>query len=152
WMPMGKNGEIVLPATVTSIGAYAFRGCHFTEFVMSHNVKEMGQAAFYGSKVEKVILSDALKTIATAAFQQCANLREVHLGTATEQLGEYVFDGTCLEHLYVTAAFPPVCYDNTFATNANSLFDRCTLHVPAESASQYRNHRYWGKFNNIEVF
>lgn len=147
WMPLGKTGEVVLPATITSIGAYAFRGCHFTEFVMGENVVEMEQAAFYGSKVEKVVLSDALKTVATATFQQCASLREVHLGTSTELLGEYVFDGTCLEHLYVGAAFPPVCHDNTFATtDGYSLFDHCTLHVPAESKLMYRNHRYWGKF------
>lgn len=149
WMPLGKTGEIALPATVTTIGAYAFRGCHFTEFVMGNNVKEMGQAAFYGSRVEKAVLSDALKTIATAAFQQCASLREVCLGTATEQMGEYVFDGTPIEHLHVSATYPPVCYDNTFVNNATSIFDHCTLHVPSASANLYRNHKHWGRFKNI---
>lgn len=148
WMPMGKTDKVVLPATVTSIGSYAFRGCHFTEFVMSNSVKEMGQAAFYGSSVEKVVLSDALKTISTATFQQCASLREVHLGTATEQLGEYVFDGTRIEHLYITAEYPPVCYETTFhTTDGYNIFDSCTLHVPAASKELYRNHRYWGKFS-----
>lgn len=149
WMPMGKTGEIELPATVTAVGAYAFRGCRFTEFVMGNNVKEMGQAAFYGSKVEKAVLSDALKTIATAAFQKCASLKEVHLGNATELLGEYVFDGTLIEHLYVNATIPPVCYDNTFVNNAIDIFDHCTLHVPSASAVMYRNHRHWGKFKNM---
>lgn len=152
WMPLGKTGEIALPATVTSIGAYAFRGCRFTEFVMGNNVKEMGQAAFYGSSVEKAVLSDALKTIPTAAFQQCASLREVHLGTATEQLGEYVFDGTPIEHLYVGATYPPVCYDNTFANGTVPIFDHCTLHVPSSSAALYRNHKHWGRFKSIEYF
>lgn len=150
WMPLGKTGEVVLPATLTSIGDYAFRGCHFSSFVMGCEVKEMGMAAFYGSWVEKVELSDALQTVATASFQQCSRLTEVHLGKDTQLMGEYVFDGSCLKNLYVTAEYPPVCYSRTFATtDGYDLFSNCILHVPQASRQMYRNHRYWGKFMNI---
>ena len=150
WMPLGKTTPYTLPSTITSIGAYAFRGCHFSSFVMGSQVTEMGQAAFYDSWVEQVTLSDALATVPTATFQQCARLAEVRLGSGTEQLGSYVFDGTCLAHLYVSAEYPPVCYSNTFATlDGYDLFARCTLHVPAATKSLYRNHPYWGKFSKI---
>lgn len=150
WMPLGKTGAFTLPSTITSIGAYAFRGCHFSSFAMSSQVTEMGQSAFFGSWVEQVTLSDALPTVPTATFQQCSRLVEVRLGSATEQLGKYVFDGTQLTHLYITAEYPPVCYSETFATlDGYDLFAHCTLHVPAASKSLYRNHRYWGKFSKI---
>ena len=151
WMPVGKTGEVKLPNTITSIGDYAFRGCLFTSFVMSNSVEEMGQAAFYGSSVQKVVMSDALLTVPTATFQQCTDLTEVHLGTDTEQLGEYVFDGTRLTNLYVTAIYPPVCYSKTFTNNDGyDIFKQCTLYVMPGSKSMYRNHSYWGKFSYIK--
>lgn len=150
WLPLGLTGEVALPSTITAIGDYAFRGCRFTSFVMPSSVKEMGQAAFYGSMVEKVVLSDALTKVPSATFQQCSRLSEVHLGSATQLLGDYVFDSTGLTDLYVSAVYPPVCGKSTFAsTDGNDLFSRCTLHVPAASRSMYRQHQYWGKFSAI---
>lgn len=151
WMPLGKTGAVELPPSVTSIGDYAFRGCTFSSFVMSNTVTEIGQAAFYGCRVEKVVLSDALKTVPTATFQQCTALEEVHLGTATELLGEYVFDGTRIKSLYVNATYPPVCGKYTFGTtDGYDICQNCTLYVTAESREAYRNHPRWGQFKTIK--
>ena len=150
-MPLGKTGAVELPPSVTSIGDYAFRGCTFSSFVMSNTVTEIGQAAFYGCRVEKVVLSDALKTVPTATFQQCTALEEVHLGTATELLGEYVFDGTRITSLYVNATYPPVCGKYTFGTtDGYDICQNCTLYVTAESREAYRNHPRWGQFKTIK--
>ena len=151
WMPLGKTGTVELPSSITSIGDYAFRGCMFTSFIMSNSVTDIGQAVFFGSRVEKAVMSDALKTLPTATFQHCSSLEEVHLGTATELLGEYIFDGTKTRKIYVTAAYPPVCNAHTFATtDGYDICQNCTLYVPAASRAAYRSHPRWGQFKTIK--
>lgn len=148
WFPMGKNGEYSLPASVTAIGDYAFRNSHIAHFTMGNNVTQMGKAAFFGSSVKSVVLSDNLATIPQATFQSCTSLTEVHLGSAVNLIGAFVFDGCPLTDIYLSAANPPVCSSGTFSSSLD-LMKLCRLHVPEQSISQYRHHPVWGKFENI---
>ena len=151
WFPLGKDGDYILPSSVKSIGEYAFRNCHITSFTMPDNITEIGMGAFYGSSVESVTLSDNLATIPQATFQQCLNLKSIHIGSATSLIGEYAFDGCPLSDMYISAAIPPVCHDATFRSSY-PLLTSCTLHVPASSLTRYRAHNKWGKFENITQY
>lgn len=148
WFPLGKEGEYALPPTVTAIGDYAFRNCHITRFTMADNITQIGKAVFTGSSVQSVTLSDKLSTIPQATFQSCTGLTEVHLGSATDLIGSYAFDGCPLTDIYLSATVPPVCNSNTF-TSSYDLLKLCRLHVPEGSIARYRNHPTWGKFEYI---
>lgn len=148
WFPLGKDGDYTLPSTVKSIGEYAFRNCHITNFVMPDNITEIGMAAFYGSSVETVTLSDNLATIPQATFQNCFNLKRVVIGKATSLIGTYVFDGCPLTDIVISATIPPVCYEDSFRSSYD-LVKLCTLHVPQSSLQRYRLHQRWSKFENI---
>lgn len=150
WFPLGKRGDYTLPATITTIGDYAFRNCHITRLTMPDHITQIGQAIFTGSSVERVVMSDQLAIVPTATFQSCASLTEVHLGSATELLGSYVFDGCPLTDLYLSATVPPVCRDDTFTSNGGyDLLRLCRLHVPQGCVARYRNHPTWGRFTTI---
>lgn len=140
WFPLGKNGDYSLPSSLKNIGAYAFRGCTITTFSIPEGISEIGQGAFCNSRIEKVVLPSTVRTIPTAAFQDCSSLTTVHLGSGTEMISDYAFDGCPLSVIEIDATIPPVCKATSF-----SNYD-ATLSVPAASVTLYRNHKIWGKF------
>lgn len=150
WFPMGKGGEYTLPATVTEVGDYAFRDCSIEKFVFAAGLKSIGKCTFYNSKVKEVSLPSTLKQVPTGLFQKCAHLATVHLGQATELLGEYVFDGCPLTNLYISAPTPPACTDKSFATSGTYLFSTCRIHVPEGRRIYYRGNATWAKFKIIK--
>ena len=149
WFPMGKSGDYTLPSSITSIGDYAFSRCHITKFTFPEGFKELGQGAFYGSEVEEVITPSTLRLIPTAAFQSCPQLKTVRLGSGTELISDYAFDGCPLEHIYIEAPYPPVCNADAFSTSYTALFSECTLHVPAGKTGMYKADATWGQFEHI---
>lgn len=149
WFPFGKKGDYTLPATVTAIGDYAFQGCSVTHFTLPDGLTEIGQAVFYDSKVQEVDMPDNLRLIPTATFQKCSELTTVRLGAKTELISDYVFDGCPLQHLYITAQYPPVCNSNALTNTAYNMTATCTLHVPKGRRNFYRADSNWGKFKNI---
>lgn len=149
WFPMGKRGEYSLPATVTAIGAYAFRDCSIEKFVFPAGLAKIGECAFYNSKVKEVVLPSTLKLLPTGVFQKCASLKTVRLGDDVELLSDRVFDGCPLADLYISAPTPPVCSPNTFTTTGTDFTKTCRLHVPIGKKRLYRANPKWNVFDNI---
>lgn len=149
WFPMGKGGEYTLPATVTTVGDYAFRNCRIETFHFADGLTSIGKYAFYNSSVKEVSLPSTVKQIPTGLFQKCANLTTVHLGKNTEMLGDYVFDGCPITNLYISAPTPPYCSNNTFASSGNNIFSTCRVHVPKNRRIYYRGDVIWAQFKRI---
>lgn len=149
WFSMGKRGEYSLPATVTAIGAYAFRDCSIEKFVFPAGLAKIGECAFYNSKVKEVVLPSTLKLLPTGVFQKCASLKTVRLGDDVELLSDRVFDGCPLADLYISAPTPPVCSPNTFTTTGTDFTKTCRLHVPKGRKKYYRANSKWNVFDNI---
>ena len=149
WFPMGKRGEYSLPATVTAIGAYAFRDCSIEKFVFPAGLAKIGECAFYNSKVKEVVLPSTLKLLPMGVFQKCASLKTVRLGDDVELLSDRVFDGCPLADLYISAPTPPVCSPNTFTTTGTDFTKTCRLHVPMGKKRLYRANPKWNVFDNI---
>lgn len=149
WFPMGKRGEYSLPATVTAVGAYAFRDCSIDRFVFPAGLAKIGECAFYNSKVKEVVLPSTLKLLPTGVFQKCASLKTVRLGDDVELLSDRVFDGCPLADLYISAPTPPVCSPNTFTTTGTDFTKTCRLHVPMGKKRFYRANSKWNVFDNI---
>ena len=149
WFPMGKRGEYSLPATITAVGAYAFRDCSLEKFVFPAGLAKIGECAFYNSKVKEVVLPSTLKLLPTGVFQKCASLKTVRLGDDVELLSDRVFDGCPLADLYISAPTPPVCSPNTFTTTGTDFTKTCRLHVPMGKKKFYRANSKWNVFDNI---
>ena len=148
WFPIGKQGDYTLPASVKSIGDYAFQGCHITRFTLPDNLTQIGQAVFFDSSVEEVVMPSNLRLIPTATFQKCSRLKTVSLGAATELISDYVFDGCPLTNLYIDAQYPPVCNSNAL-TSTPDFLPTCTLHVPKGRKNFYKADASWKRFGTI---
>lgn len=152
WFPIGKTGEYRFPATISSIGENAFAGTSITTLIIPSTVTSISRGAFAESSLKEVILPDNMTNISEGMFQNCSSLTEVRLGTATDYIGDYVFDGTDLTDLYVGADYPPYAAPEAFTNRMKSLADECTLHVPAGTSRLYSGHKKWGIFKKIEEF
>lgn len=149
WFPMAKDGDYVLPTTMTAIGDYAFSGCHITKFTLPEGLKELGQGVFYGSAVEEAVTPSTLRMLPTATFQACRQLKTVRLGSGMELISDYAFDGCPLEHIYVESTYPPVCNPDAFTNSYEDLYTNCVLHVPSNTLGMYKSDPAWGKFDQI---
>ena len=152
WFPVGKTGEFYLPETITSIGENAFYGTNITTLYIPASVKTISRGAFAGSALRDISLPDNLTNVSEGMFQNCRSLSSVHLGKSTEYVGDYVFDGTTINDLYVGAAIPPFAADKAFVNCSGSITTACVLHVPVGSKAVYRNNSKWGRFYKIEEF
>lgn len=152
WFPMGKTGAYTLPETITAIGENAFSGTNITSLQIPPSVKSIGRGAFAGSSLNEIFLPDNITNISEGMFQNCTSLSIVRLGSGTEFIGNYVFDGTNLKSLYIAASIPPFTTEDAFTDGTSTITQACTLYVPAGTKAVYRNHTKWGLFSNIEEF
>lgn len=147
WFPEGKENVPAFPVTLECIEAYAFRHCRIKQIELPATVKEIKKGAFYAARFESIVLPEQLTQISNGLFQECRQLTSVTLGSHISYLSEYCFDDCPLQHLFVqTKDIPPMCKETTFQ---EEHFKTCTLYVPADCLSIYRNSPYWGKFEKM---
>ena len=110
--------SITLPNTITSIGTYAFSGCHFTSIEIPSLVTTIGDLAFdYCNELLTLTLPSLVTTIGNSAFYACTGLTSItSLNTTPPTLGTDVFF-------------------NVPAT--------CTIYVPAASVNAYKAAGGW---------
>ena len=112
--------NIVIPASVKTIGAYAFAGCDIiTEIVFEGDLEAIGSFAFYGcNKLTYVEIPDTCKVIGNSAFEGCVALAEISLG-GVETIGDRAFAG-CV-------AVKELVIPNTTLTIGKEAFSGCVL-------------------------
>ena len=143
--------KVVIPSTVTTIGAAAFNLSHDIKSVtLGENVQTIGAWAFSGcSSLESIVLPDNLKSIDEGAFIDCSGLKTLTIGNKVERIGSAVFMGCSkLEDIYCRLISPMAT-----ATD-DMIFDRvpvatCTLHVPIGTKALYQECEIWSQFENI---
>ncbi len=143
--PWGKKGSVTIPASITSIGVYAFSCCSgLTSVTMPASVTSIGVYVFYGcSGLTSVAIPASVTTIGDDTFGDCRGLTSVTIPASVTSIGFYAF-GDCsgLTSLPVKAMTPPTCEDDPF-----SVYD--TLYVPKESVDLYKSTSPWSKFETI---
>ena len=143
--------KVVIPNTVTTIGAAAFNlSQNIKSVTLGENVQTIGAWAFSGcSSLESIVLPDNLKSIDEGAFIDCSGLKTLTIGNKIERIGSAVFMGCSkLEDIYCRLISPMAT-----ATD-DMIFDRvpvatCTLHVPIGTKALYQECEVWSQFENI---
>lgn len=93
--------SVFIPATVTSIGRFAFRCCKFlatVTFAEGSQLKSIGVSAFSGTDSAHPIFKEiqipySVETIGTNAFHNCQDLESITLPASLETIESSVFDG-----------------------------------------------------------
>lgn len=81
-----------LPATMTHIGEGMFRGCRSLKLDLPATVTSVGEYAFYNSGVSGRVTS-ALKEIGAYAFYGCTGLTSIEIAKEVTSVGDYTFYG-----------------------------------------------------------
>lgn len=152
WFPYGKSGDYQLPPTITAIGENAFAETSITRLIIPATVTTIKRGAFAGSALTEILLPENITNISEGMFQNCSNLNSVHLGSGTEYIGNFAFDGTALNSLYLAADIPPYAMEDAFINGETTIFGQCSLYVPKGRKKIYANHNKWGKFTHIEEY
>ena len=109
--------RVVIPNSVTSIGARAFAFTPLQQIAIPNSVTHIGEAAFGScdslvsvklpnsvttlktyafsecSHLQKVSIGDSIKTIEHGTFGGCTNLSDVHIGKGVTHIDVYAFSG-----------------------------------------------------------
>lgn len=90
-----KITDLVIPDTVTTIGAYAFRDCSdLTSVTIPSSVISIGSYAFSGcSGLTSVTIPDSVTSIGRGVFQVCTGLESVMIPESVTNIGSSAFYG-----------------------------------------------------------
>jgi hypothetical protein len=105
-----KLVSLVLPATLKTLGSYAFQKCLSLTSLEWSSIEAgvaIGMYAFNECpSLESVTLPLGLATIAESAFQSCGSLGTIELPAVLQTIGIYAFYGTALVFLDWSPAAP----------------------------------------------
>ena len=115
---------MTLPASVKSIGSYAFYNCSALKTTIPENLETIGYGAFRGSNIEVADLRNVRK-IEAYAFYDCKKLTEVVNTEKVTSCGGYAFAGTPLYENQIKSK--KAVYAGTIAIGSYTGKDRINL-------------------------
>ncbi len=91
---VGAATEVVIPDSVTIIGAKAFEGCiGLTNVIIPDSVKTIGNQAFYGCEgLSGIAIPDSVTTIKGQAFGLCTSLSSVTIPSSVKSIEGGTFE------------------------------------------------------------
>jgi hypothetical protein len=146
-----KQGDLTIPAGVTRIEAYAFRGCReLSSVAIPAGVTSIGAAAFAGcSELAAVAIPKEVTSIGSYAFAYCPGLSSVAIPEGVESIGNGAFSNcTSLKSIYNMLPTPQRIRSDVFR---DVTLSNVTLYVPEGALSAYREAAVWRAFNVVEM-
>ena len=147
--PPGKQGNYSVPDFVKIISNNAFY-YHpgLDSIVIPSSVETIGAYAFRGSSVQSVtIAGNTLNTISAGAFSICANLTTFTIPASVTSIGGLAFSDCQNMSEIVNLSLTPQIIDNSVFSKID--LNSCILRVPAASIDAYKDAAVWGEFPNI---
>lgn len=155
----------LIPATVESIGQYAFSRCiGLGEVVIPGNIRSIAEYAFqFCENLLKVKIEEGVEKIGDYSFENCNNLNTLVLPSTTLQIGYAPFSYCKLESVTSYIKEPFELSPGTFITTwtRQELEDGsihegitydvdATLYVPVGTKGLYETTMGWNLFKRIE--
>ena len=138
----GKNlTNILLPTSITSIGANALNGCKYIkEITIPDNVTTISSSAFSSCSLLSSINVSAnskLQTIGSSAFLSTTSLKNVNFSKATllESIGNNAFDDSAITSISLPASLKTI---------GNSAFLNCRSLLSLSTAANIGNYVFKG--------
>ena len=91
--PASREGTVVIPNSVTSIGRNAFYYCTgLTSITIPNSVTSIGESAFYYcTGLTSITIPDSVTSIGESAFYGCTGLVNITIPNSVTSIGDYAF-------------------------------------------------------------
>ena len=138
--PQLRQGDYVMPSTITTIGDYQFYHCTgLTGITLSENVATIGISAFEGcTSLATITIPASVNSIANNAFNGCTALTKVTiedadtpitLGTGSKQIQQSTWIEYRTGGLFYAAAVTDAYIGRNLIVNGNSPFTEDLINV-----------------------
>ena len=136
----------VIPNSVTSIGAAAFRGCTgLTSVEIPNSVTTIGESAFsYCDGLTSVEIPNSVTSIGSSAFYGCHSLTSVEIPNSVTSIGSSAFS-------YCTGLTEITMLGTNVPSLGDVAFDEtndCPIYVPYESLNNYKTAENWSEYED----
>lgn len=139
--------SVQVPQSITKVGEGAFYYCtSLINCTLPESVQSIGDYAFAGcNRIEHMrFLPEGLENIGRWPFYGMKGLYSAQIPSTVTYIGDHAFDNcTRLTILIAYPETPPLLGEAVFQEVAQEI---CSLAVPDESASLYRNAPQWKEF------
>lgn len=141
--------SVFIPATVTSIGRFAFRCCKFlatVTFAEGSQLKSIGVSAFSGTnpahpRFKEIQIPNSVETIGTNAFQNCQDLESITLPASLKTIESSAFS-SCRK-------LSEIKLPTSLKAIQSYVFDDCSS---LETVFYYGSLEQWSKINVAKGF
>ena len=141
--------SVFIPATVTSIGRFAFRCCKFlatVTFAEGSQLKSIGVSAFSGTnpahpRFKEIQIPNSVETIGTNAFQNCQDLESITLPASLKTIESSAFS-YCLN-------LSEIKLPTSLKAIQSYVFDGCSS---LETVFYYGSLAQWSQINTSNGF
>jgi hypothetical protein len=131
---------IVIDNGVSHIGSHAFYNIPnltYTSIVMPNSVKSIGAGAFRGTNITSVKIGDSVTSIGKYAFSNCLGLTSITIPAGVTSIEDWAFSGLIsLMSITVKNPIPPETGEAVFRCVDENFVN---LYVPENSIDAYRN-------------
>jgi hypothetical protein len=127
------SGAVTIPASVTSIGSYAFYGCtSLTSVTIPSGVTEIGMRAFSDcTRLTSITIPEGVTSIGSMAFAGCTSITSVTIPASVTAMGNYAFyNWTSSQTIYIEG--------HASYTAANTAWGGSTWRVDCEATIVYQ--------------
>ena len=140
---------IILPATVTSIGQYAFNGCSLLkEVTIPASVTSINTYAFaFCTSIKNFEFPKGIKTVATSVLEGCTALENVFIPSSVTAINQDAFYNCSNLMAIHNYAYTPQTITARTMYNVNK--STCILYVPMDYIDLYQAKDVWKEFVNI---
>ena len=90
----GREGKVIIPDGITSIGAFAFFICSsLTSITIPNSVTSIGREAFEGcASLTSITIPDSVTNIGDRAFEGCSSLTSIAIPNSVTSIGDWAFN------------------------------------------------------------
>ena len=125
--------EIILPASVKTIGENAFYCCSgISNVEFPEGLELINESAFLScTSLQNITIPDKVQIIGSDAFYGCSKVTSITIGKSVEIINDYAFSSTNPTQIYCKAQHAPYIGTSALPTTA-------IIYVPRESVNEYR--------------
>ena len=144
-----KLTKINITDNITSIGESAFADCPLTEIHIPSGLKEIPAYAFMGTAITSLVIPENITAIGSCAFATCSALESVEIPATVKTIEEGAFlECSALKSVTSFNRFPFDIDETVF----DGAYETATLRVPGGSEELYGKAAGWKNFAKVESF